>query len=102
MRCPNCSALVTRKDMIAPLGWTSFVCHACKTQLDATKLSQSIVILMATLASVGVDWGLRALGLGSIPSMVGMGVTLLAGAYFGMGAFAHLTVHPKEHPSVLS
>jgi hypothetical protein len=102
MRCPKCSGLVTRKDMIAPLAWTSFVCPACNAHLDATKLSQSLIILGAGLVSTGVAWGLGALGLGGLTSIVGMAVTLLVAIPVGMGAFAHFTVHPSEHPSVVS
>jgi hypothetical protein len=102
MRCPKCSGPVTREDMIAPLGWTSFVCHGCKTQLDATKLSQSLIILAAGLAATGVAWCLSALGLGGLVSIIGMGVTLLSGVYVGMGAFAHLTVHASGHASIVS
>jgi hypothetical protein len=102
MRCPKCSGPVTRRDMIAPLAWTSFVCPACKAHLDATRLSQTLIILGAGLFSTGVAWGLEVLGVGGITSIVAMGVTLLAGIPLGMGAFAHLTVHPSEHPSVTS
>jgi len=102
MRCPKCSAPVTRRDMIAPLGWTSFVCPGCKTHLDATKLSQTLIILTAGLAATGVAWSLSVLGFGGMVSIAGMGLTLLSGIYVGMGAFAHLTVHPNEHASVVS
>lgn len=102
MQCPSCAGRITRKDMIAPLAWTSFVFPGCKAHLDATKLSQTLIILGAGLVSTVVAWGLATLGAGGIASIAGMGVTLLAGVSLGMGAFAHLRVHPSEHPSVVS
>ena len=102
MRCPSCSARVTRKDMIAPLAWTSFVCPACKAHLDATKLSASLIILAAGLVSGGVAWVVSMLGLGGMTSIAIGAITLLAGIPVGMGVLAHLIVHPSEHPSVAS
>ena len=102
MRCPKCSGRVTRKDMIAPLAWTSFVCPACKAHLDATKLSSLLIILTAGLVSTGVAWAVSVLGLGGITSILLGAVTLLVGIPVGMGAFSHLIVHTAEHPSVAS
>ena len=102
MVCPKCSGPVTRKDMIAPLAWTSFLCPACKAHLDATRLSSSLIILAVALVSAGVAWGLGMLGLGGMTSIAVGAIAFLAGIPFGIGAFAHLVVHPSAHPSVAS
>lgn len=102
MRCPKCRGPVGRKDMIAPLAWASFICPGCKAHLDATKLSQALIILAVGVVSATIAWGLGAVGLGGMTSIAVGAVTLLAGIPSGMGTFAHLVVHPSEHPSVVS
>lgn len=96
---PEVRRPVGRRDMVAPLGWTSFVCPACNTQLDATRITQAIIMLAAAMAAVLVAWGLELLG--GLPSIVGGGVALLLGSYLGLGRFARLSVHTTEHPSVV-
>jgi hypothetical protein len=102
MRCPKCSASVGRKDMVAPLAWTSFVCPGCNAYLDATKFSQALIIGTAGAVSTIIAWLLDGLGLGGMTSIAVGAVTLFAGIPLGMGAFVHLMVHPSEHPSVVS
>jgi hypothetical protein len=102
MRCPKCSGPVGRKDMVAPLAWTSFVCPGCKAHLDATRVSQTLIIVTVGVVSTIIAWLFGAVGLGGITSIAVGAVTLLAGIPLGMGAFAHLMVHRSEHPSVAS
>ena len=102
MRCPKCGGPIGRKDMLAPLAWSSFACPGCKAHLDATKVSQSLIIVLAGVLSTLVAWLVDVAGLGGMASIAVGCVTLLAGIPLGMGAFAHLTVHPSEHASVVS
>ena len=102
MRCPKCSGPVGRKDMIAPLAWTSFVCPGCKAHLDVTKVSQTLIIVAVGVVSTMMAWLFGAVGLGGMTSIAVGAITLLAGIPLGMGAFAHLMVHHNEHPSVAS
>jgi hypothetical protein len=88
--------------MIAPLAWTSFVCPSCKAHLDATKVSQTLIIVAVGVVSTTVAWLFGAVGLGGMMSIAVGAITLLAGIPLGMGAFAHLMVHRSEHPSVVS
>jgi len=98
MRCPSCNGPVGRKDMIAPMAWTSYECPGCRTHLDVTRVSQALIIFAVGLVSATIAWVFAAVGLGGMIS-IGVGaMTLLAGIPLGMSAFAHPIVHPAEHP----
>jgi hypothetical protein len=102
MRCPKCSGPVGRRDMIAPLAWSSFVCPGCKADLDATKVSVGLIILSVGVLGTLIAWLVGVAGWGGMASIAAGCVTLLAGIPAGIGAFAHLTVHEGAHPSVVS
>ncbi len=88
--------------MLAPLAWSSFVCPACKVQLDVTKLSQSLIILSMGALCTLVAWLVSLAGMGGITSVAAGAVTLLVGVPWGLGTFAQLSVHSSEHPSLVS
>ena len=99
MRCPKCHGSVGRKDMVAPLAWTSFVCPNCQSHLDATKPSQTLIILAVGGLGTCITWVFDTAGLGSMISIAVGAVTLLAGIPWGMGVFAHLKLHSNPHAS---
>ena len=101
MQCPKCRAAVGRKDMITEFGWASFVCPGCKVDLDATKASGAIIIVVALLIASAVYPAVASSGVGSIVSVLADAAAFFASAHLGFAHFSALEAHQPEHPSLL-
>ena len=100
MRCPKCSAWVTRDDKISRMSWGAFSCPQCEAQLEASTLSHVLVFLGAALVWLGIDVTLWALGAGGLVNMGVGAVSFFAAAYFGLGSLSWLKVSEGSHPSL--